>query len=276
MASDEDPRGLASALLAVGLTAATIAAGTWLTAPENEGRQVALGEALVVRTEATPEPTPTAMPVPPPTASPVPTAEISPTEPSFDRNRYSTTDPNSLWVVVNKRRPLPPDHTPALTTVRGHQVAVAVADDLTRMLDDADARGLGLRLLSGHRSYARQRDVYARAVATRGTATADAVSARPGHSEHQTGLAVDVGTSHVPSCDLFPCFGDTTAGRWVASEAWRYGFLVRYTGTNREVTGFAHEPWHLRYVGPDLAREMRRTRAASLEEFLGVEGGDYR
>ena len=74
---------------------------------------------------------------------------------------------------------------------------------------------------------------------------------------------------------LHPCFGETAAGKWLAEEGWRYGFIVRYTGDNSDVTGFAHEPWHLRWVGRPLAREMRRTRTTSLEEFFGVAGGDY-
>lgn len=268
---------LARALVAVALTTAAIAAGSLLTPPDGDLRTATLGEALVV-----PLPAPAADSIPPDeqrtSRPPTRTRESARGDDAdgFDRGRHSTSDPHSLWVVVNKRHPLPPDHTPELATVRGHRVAAVAAADLTRMLDAATRAGVGLRLVSGHRSYARQRDIYARQVATRGAATADAVSARPGHSEHQTGLAVDVASSHAPACDLLPCFGDTTAGRWVAAESWRHGFIVRYTGTNREQTGYANEPWHLRYVGRPLAEELRRTRATSLEEFFGVDGGDYR
>lgn len=194
----------------------------------------------------------------------------------FDLTKHSTTDPYSIWVVVNKRRPVAADHVPDLALVRGHRVAVTAAEHLARMLDASDRHGLGLKIVSGYRSYARQQTLHSRAVTTRGPAHADAFSARPGHSEHQTGLAVDVATSHSEACTLRPCFGNTAAGRWLAQESWRYGFIVRYTGANRAVTGFDGEPWHLRYVGRGLAREMHQQNASSLEEFLGVQGGDYR
>ncbi|MBD4644500.1 D-alanyl-D-alanine carboxypeptidase family protein, partial [Xanthomonas citri pv. citri] len=82
-----------------------------------------------------------------------------------------------------------------------------------------------------------------------GRAEADRVSARPGYSEHQTGLAWDVGDAATPTCDLEACFGDTAAGRWVAAHAAEHGFVIRYPAGAEDETGFAHEPWHLRYVG---------------------------
>lgn len=255
------------------VTTVTISSGLALTVSEDV--QVDVARPRVVE-------------MPPPASSPAPaetptddsaeatrSAPRKAQRPAFDRTARSTTRAGSLWVVVNKRHGIDPSYEPPLSIVRGHRVATAAATDLTRMLEAADELGLGLKIVSGHRSYARQQEIYQRAVATRGTASADAVSARPGHSEHQTGLAVDVDTTHSPACSLHPCFADTTAGQWVADNAWRHGFVIRYTGTNRVVTGFSHEPWHLRYVGHALAREMRRTGAASLEGFLGVRGGDY-
>lgn len=269
------PRPAFLALVSVLVTAATVAGGSWLVSTPDERLQVTVGDSTV---DPLPDDVDPGAPLdddPVSAAAGVPALAAADSS-GFDRAQHSPRVPGSPWVVVNKRHALPPDHTPELTTVRGHRVAVRAAVDLTRMLDDAEAAGLGLRIVSAHRSYARQQAVYSRAVASRGTASADALSARPGHSEHQTGLAVDVSTSHVPSCELRRCFGETTAGRWVASEAWRYGFIVRYTGANRGVTGFAHEPWHLRHVGRELAAEMQRTGTSSLEEFLGVRGGDYR
>jgi D-alanyl-D-alanine carboxypeptidase len=101
------------------------------------------------------------------------------------------------------------------------------------------------------------------------------VSARPGHSEHQTGLAVDVGSSTRPECDFDPCFADTVEARWVAACAAEFGFVVRYTPANSAVTGYGPEAWHLRWVGRELAGHLRDTGVTTLEEVFGVPGGGY-
>ena len=112
--------------------------------------------------------------------------------------------------------------------------------------------------------------------ARRGFAHAERYSARPGYSEHQTGLAFDLHGTSQPGCDLQSCFADTAEGRWVAAHAAEYGFLVRYTPENTDVTGYAPEAWHLRYVGRELAGWMTAHGIGSLEEALGVTGGpDY-
>jgi len=194
----------------------------------------------------------------------------------FDRSRHSTTDPDSIWVVVNKTHPIaPPDYEPEISLVRGYQVATAAAGPLTELLDDADRHGLGLKIASAFRSFGYQQGVYAGVVAARGQAEADRVSARPGHSEHQTGLAVDMVTPADPGCDFEACFAGTAAGHWLARRAWRYGFVVRYQPGEEDVTGYAPEPWHLRYVGRALAAELRESGADSLEEFFDIPGGTY-
>jgi D-alanyl-D-alanine carboxypeptidase len=199
-----------------------------------------------------------------------------PTRARFDRKRHSTTDPRSIWVIVNKKRPIAPlDFRPEITLVRGYQVAAAAAGPLAHLLEAGDRRGLGLKIASAYRSYGYQSSVYQSTVAARGVADADLVSARPGHSEHQTGLGVDVVTPADASCHFERCFGDTPAGRWLAREAWRFGFIVRYPPGARAVTGYAPEPWHLRYVGRPLAAELRSQQVATLEEFFDVSGGDY-
>jgi D-alanyl-D-alanine carboxypeptidase len=95
---------------------------------------------------------------------------------------------------------------------------------------------------------------------------ADSVSARPGHSEHQTGLAADLGASS-GECALRACFGDMPEGKWLAANAYRYGFIIRYQKGATPRTGYAYEPWHLRYVGKQLAAEMQRT-SVTLEEYF--------
>ncbi|MFD7024686.1 M15 family metallopeptidase [Promicromonospora sukumoe] len=196
--------------------------------------------------------------------------------PSLDLSARSATDPASPWVVVNKRTPLDPvDHEPDLTTVRGYLVRPDVAPDLTALLRAADADGVRITLRSAYRGYAKQAAVYEGWVAQLGAAQADAVSARPGHSEHQTGLAVDVGGTTRPECDFEPCFGRTPEGRWVAEHATAYGFLVRYTPQNSAVTGYAPEAWHLRWVGRDLTAYLDDAGITTLEEAFDVPGGGY-
>lgn len=166
-------------------------------------------------------------------------------------------DPAALDVVVNKARPLSPvDWAPQdLVPVPGSDLPLRAeaASAAGGLLEAAAAAGHELVTLSAHRSHAYQVRTYGHWVAELGRAEADRVSARPGHSEHQTGLAWDVGDAAAPSCDLEACFGDTAAGRWVAGHAAEHGFVVRYPAGAEPVTGFAHEPWHLRYVGPAAA-----------------------
>jgi len=196
---------------------------------------------------------------------------------SFDRARHSTADPHSPWVVVNKKHRIRPlDFRPDVGLVRGYQVAEQAVTPLTRLLAEADRRGLGLKIASAFRSSAYQDGVYSGIVRTRGQRAADRVSARPGHSEHQTGLAVDLVVPVLPATNFTPAFADTRAGRWLAREAWRYGFIIRYQRGSEQLTGYRAEPWHLRYVGRPLAAELRRLRYPTLEEYFSITGGDYR
>ncbi|GAA4691031.1 M15 family metallopeptidase [Nocardioides conyzicola] len=201
--------------------------------------------------------------------------DAAPPPKPFDRTAHSTVDPASIWVVVNKKHPIVPDYHPDITLVRGYQVATPAAGPLAELLDDSDGRGLGFKIASAYRSYGYQAGVYGNIVAASGQAAADRVSARPGHSEHQTGLAVDLVTPASPGCDFEACFAGTPGGRWLARNAWRYGFVVRYQPGNEAVTGYSPEPWHLRFVGRQLAAELRRTHADTLEEFFDISGGDY-
>lgn len=197
----------------------------------------------------------------------------------LDLTREPTDDPASVWVVVNKALPLQPAtwSPPDLVAVAGYEVRAVVQDPLTRMLAAAAADGVRLELRSGFRSYDYQAGVHAGWAAQVGAPRADEVSARPGHSEHQTGLAVDVGSGARPDCDFQDCFAETDEGRWVAARAGEFGFVVRYTAAGQPVTGFAAEGWHLRYVGADLVGEMQRRGVGTLEDLFGLPGGpDYR
>ncbi|TQJ30536.1 M15 family metallopeptidase [Microbacterium sp. SLBN-146] len=187
-------------------------------------------------------------------------------------------DPARTWVVVDKLRPYTPvDYAPAelaapasVPNVYGEVLRTDAAAALTALADGARAAGAGeLGLGSGFRSYATQAANYEGHVATKGLEQADLVSARPGHSEHQSGLAADV----VPCADVCGTIDDLAAspqGAWVAEHAWEYGWIVRYEEGATSETGFLPEPWHLRYVGPELARAYHEGGWHSLEAFFGL------
>jgi len=212
--------------------------------------------------------TPRPIDTPPPTPTPTPT-------PTFPMDLYSIDDPASLWVVVNKLRPLDPqDYVPAdlvgLSLIEGGQLRAEAAAQLEAMVAEFTGEtGLQVRTVSSYRSYGSQVNVYNGWVSRLGQEAADLTSARPGHSEHQTGLAIDFGA--VPAqCDLDQCFADTAQGSWLADNAHRWGFILRYPDGYTPVTGYEFEPWHYRYVGVELATEMRSTGIATLEEFFGL------
>ena len=106
--------------------------------------------------------------------------------------------------------------------------------------------------------YERQAVIYDEKVAKSGEKEADKYSARPGYSEHQTGLAIDVSTGCI-GYRLLETFANTNEGKWLAENAHNYGFVIRYPEDKTEITGYAYEPWHLRYVGIELAGYLAKT-----------------
>ncbi len=200
------------------------------------------------------------------------TPNISPVQPvsAFDKSAHSVSDPASIWVVVNKDRPLNPvSYVPTdLTAVgNGQFMRREAAEALINMFAAASRQGLKLTALSGYRSYQTQVSVYDNEVKQFGTQQADSESAKPGYSEHQTGWAVDIGGG---GCGIEDCFGNTPEGKWVAAHAYEYGFIVRYTAAKQAVTGYRAEPWHLRYVGPELSKQLHATGVQTLEEFFNL------
>jgi D-alanyl-D-alanine carboxypeptidase len=194
--------------------------------------------------------------------------------PSFDKHTYSTTRASSIWVIVNKHHPLDPiRYRPRLSVVEGRQVDRRMAPYLTQLLAAAKRAGNPLHVVSGYRSYGYQQSVFGSLAAEQGKGSAEMWSAKPGYSEHQTGLAADLDLANRSTCSLQSCFGSTHGGRWLAANAWRYGFIVRYTKANTAITGYEPEPWHIRYVGKPLARELHAVHATSLEGYFGVSGG---
>ena len=217
-------------------------------------------------TPSTPTPSTSATPRPP-----------SPLKLTFDRRTFSIADPASLWVVVDKLRPLnPADYAaPDLVTVPVPAANPATlrkeaSDQVVAMFAAYTAEtGNQMQSQSAYRSYAVQVNVYQGWVNQLGQAGADLTSARPGFSEHQTGLALDI--SSLPAqCALDQCFADTNQGQWLAANAYKWGFILRYPNGLTNITGYEFEPWHYRYVGVALATEMHDTGIQTMEEFFGL------
>ena len=175
------------------------------------------------------------------------------------------SDPKSIEVLANKKRPIEPltyAPTDLVSIGSGQSLRSEAAKAYKKMRDAAAATGVRFHPISGYRSYSQQAATYNHWKATYGQQHADSVSAAPGTSEHQLGLAVDV-TDGI--CKLRRCFGNTEAGQWVAKNAHKYGFVIRYPEGKSDITGYWPEPWHLRYVGVDLAKELT-TKGLTLEE----------
>lgn len=166
-------------------------------------------------------------------------------------------DTHLLDLLTKTRAVSPLRHVPGdLVAFRGgqHQLRSEVSQQLDALFRAAaDAGHPQLHLTSGFRSYETQQATYDYWVRTLGQKEADRISARPGHSEHQLGQAADIWGR---DCAGRECFGSTPEGRWVAANAHRWGFIVRYPAGGEGVTGYAYEPWHLRYVGPRAAWMM--------------------
>jgi D-alanyl-D-alanine carboxypeptidase len=240
---------------------------------------IVLGSAVACAPQSTPgsASTPASMPTAATTPSATPTPTPTPTVAPFNKQAKSITDPNSLWVVVNKLRPLnprtysPPDIvTVPVAHTNPAQMRKVAADALVAMFAAGKSAGAGsMQIQSSWRPYASQVSVYNGWVASLGKVQADRQSARPGFSEHQTGLAVDI--SALPlKCALAACFGTTPQGKWLAANAWKYGYLLRYPADKTKITGYEYEPWHFRYIGLALSTEMHKEGVETLEEFFGL------
>ncbi|MFF1883183.1 D-alanyl-D-alanine carboxypeptidase family protein [Pseudarthrobacter sp. NPDC058196] len=261
-------------------------------------RFLAAGAGLTVLAACTPEAPKAAAPSTAPpspaavTASAGPTADAatvgqppeaaSPTpSPSATMARqFSLDDPASQWVIVNKHRPLAPaDYAPAdlvrpavAISASGEAVLLnsTTAAAAEAMFAAAARDGVAMVLASGYRSYSTQVTTYNGYVAARGQADADTASARPGHSEHQTGWAFDIGDGG-GACSFQPCFADQPAATWAKANAYRFGFVVRYPWMLHPITGYYYEPWHLRFVGVEAATDMAKRGIGTLEEYFGLE-----
>jgi zinc D-Ala-D-Ala carboxypeptidase len=185
------------------------------------------------------------------------------------------------WVILNKSRPLNPidfapvdlvamDSSASLDNSRGLRLTPSAATALEEMAAAMVAEGAGkLFVNSAYRTYEYQAELFEQKIQQYGEAEGILRSAKAGHSEHQTGLAVDVSVP-AQGCAIMQCFGDTVGGIWIAENSWRFGYIVRYEEGTSDITGFTYEPWHLRYIGKSLAKMYHDSGMNTLEEFWSL------
>lgn len=179
----------------------------------------------------------------------------------FYTNTEKSKDLNQQEILVNKHFYLEKDYVPDnlieldQTISKGGIYLVEEARDaFQKLVKDAKKEGVSVRAVSAYRSYHYQASLYNRYVEKEGTSKADTYSARPGFSEHQTGLSLDIDDTKVP----FTEFEETESFQWMKSHAHDYGFILRYPKGKENITGYTYEPWHYRYVGRSLATSVKQ------------------
>ena len=179
--------------------------------------------------------------------------------------------------LVNRQHAISQFYVPQTRKVIGPGMSQTMREDAAAALEDmfagAKEEGINLAIVSGYRSYSKQSSIYARKKASQGQEAADRVSARPGTSEHQLGMAMDLAKKG--SSQLNTGFGKTKEGQWVSANAHKYGFIVRYPQEYEDVTGYMYEPWHVRYVGKELAEEIYKSGAPMEIYMSGYKLGIY-
>lgn len=189
------------------------------------------------------------------------------------------TNPDSIAVIVNKERSLPPDYEPDDLVKPDVPFSFAgenerkylrqeAAEALESLFAQAEADGIELTAVSGYRTYRTQEALFNYYVQQDGEAKARQYSAYPGTSEHQTGLTMDVSSPSINNVISTEAgFEETEAGKWLAEHAPHFGFIIRYPEGKEHITGYVYEPWHIRYVGLPLA-QLLSEHDLTLEEFF--------
>jgi LAS superfamily LD-carboxypeptidase LdcB len=199
-----------------------------------------------------------------------------------EEGRQIVTNPDHILVLVNKTRNLPADFVPADLVApqvpfpfTAHEprrfMRREAALALEQLFAAAQAEGLRPYALSGFRAFERQYAIFAAQVQRVGEVEANRTVARAGQSEHQTGLAMDI-TSREVGFSLTVDFGATAEGKWLAANSHRFGFIVRYLEGKEHITGYSYEPWHIRYVGVEVAEHLF-THNITLEEYFQQKFG---
>lgn len=193
-----------------------------------------------------------------------------------DPNNYSfTTSKGFSGKVVNGITyidgVLIANKTYSLPSSYGNGLKQEMQSAFNKLRDAASGSGYKLYIGSGYRSYWDQKIIYNNYVSWDGQANADTYSARPGHSEHQTGLAIDVCDSNVSAC-ITSAFDSTDQAKWINDNCYKYGLIIRYPKGKDNITGYMYESWHLRYVGVELATKLYNDgNWITLEEYYGID-----
>ena len=175
-----------------------------------------------------------------------------------------TSKGDNLLVLVNKSIRLSETYFPkdlvsldnSIQGSPGMQLRKDAASQFLKLFNEAKKKGYNLNVNSSYRSYQTQVSTYNYWVSQVGTAEADRFSARPGHSQHQLGTTVDI-TSDTVDYKLLASFGDTPEGKWLANNAYKYGFVLAYPAGYEQITGYTYEPWHFRYTGVNNAQKWK-------------------
>ncbi|NDI35882.1 M15 family metallopeptidase [Chengkuizengella sediminis] len=187
------------------------------------------------------------------------------------------TNQESIAVLVNKQRSLKDEYVPTDLVQPNIPFSFAgesekkwlreeAARALEQLFEKADQENIQLNGVSGYRSYLTQKSIFNWNVQEQGEEQARRYSAFPGTSEHQTGLAIDVSSPSVNNV-LHESLGSTKEGQWLAKHAAEFGFIIRYPQDKEHITGYAYEPWHIRYVGKEIAAEIMGQNS-TLEEYF--------
>ena len=181
-------------------------------------------------------------------------------------------DIDGTLFLINRTHAVSEFYSPTVRKVVGPGMSQSMRLDAAQAMEDmiagAKADGITLSIVSGYRSYSKQSTIYARKVRNTGSTTkADELVARPGTSEHQLGLAMDLAKKG--NSTLSEAFAKTTEGQWVYANCYKYGFIVRYLQGYEDVTGYNYEPWHVRYVGKDVAQAIYDSQLP-METFMST------
>lgn len=185
-------------------------------------------------------------------------------------------NPDDIGVLINRYNHLSQEYKPDDLTVPNikfvfkedlpkNKMRKEAAEAIEKMFSDAKSKGIVLYGVSGYRSYETQDALYKERVKSVGKKEAEKYVARPGESEHQSGLAMDVGTKNYLHNENI---GNTKEGKWLKDNAYKYGFIIRYPKEKEYITGVNYEPWHIRYVGCDMAKAIE-SKGITLEEYYG-------
>lgn len=180
---------------------------------------------------------------------------------------------NNADVLVSKRYTVGKSYTPndLVAVADGVSVRKCASEPFKKMMQAASQEGYYIEAHSGYRSYMQQNTIFVSYLKSDGK-KAEEYSARPGFSEHQTGLAIDL---VIQGSDDLREFIGTPESEWIKKNAWEYGFIQRYTKENSAVTGYTDEPWHIRYIGKKHSYQMKKLGITSYEEYK-VKYIDYR